>query len=241
MSISSRRAFLAAAVAVPTTAFILSVTSGTASAAGYQWGRTLAQGDSGEDVSQLQIRVSGYPGYDSAIAIDGAFGPHTHAAVVGFQQAYGLAADGVFGPNSRATMDSLQSPDNTPIHFTYGEMNGCNSTWEGGKVGGATAMFNALICMWKLEAMRHALGDQPIVISSGFRDANCNAAAGGASDSRHMYGDAADLIGSHSFCTMASQARYHGFRQILGPGFPGHNDHTHVDSGSRHWSFPNCG
>ena len=241
MANSSRRAFLTAAVAVPTTAFVLSVTSGTANAAGYQWGRTLQQGASGDDVRQLQIRVSGYPGYDSAISIDGAFGPHTRSAVIRFQQAYGLAADGIFGPASRSKLNSLQDSDNTPIHFTYAEMNRCNSTWGGGKVDAATAKYYALICMWKLEAMRHALGDRPINISSGFRSASCNSAVGGATNSRHMYGDAADLVGSHSFCTMAKQARNHGFRTILGPGYPGHNDHTHVDSGSRYWSFPSCG
>jgi len=238
---SSRRAFLAAAVAIPSTAIVLSITGGTAHAAGYQWGRTLSQGDSGDDVAQLQVRVSGYPGYNSKIAIDGAFGPHTHTAVAGFQQAYGLGADGVFGPASRGVIDSLQSSDNTPLHFEYGELNNCNGNWEGGRVSGPTAMFNALVTMWKLEAMRHAMGDHPIAISSGFRDANCNAAVGGAPDSRHMYGDAADLIGSHSFCNLAGQARYHGFTGIFGPGFPGHDDHTHVDGGSGQWSFPSCG
>lgn len=237
----ARRAFLTAAVTVPTTAFILSVTSGTANAAGYQWSRTLRKGSSGDDVRQLQIRVGGYPGYDSALTIDGQFGPRTHAAVARFQKAYGLADDGIFGPASRAKMNSLQSGDNTPIHFSYAEMNKCNSTWSGGLVSPATAKFNALICMWKLEAMRHALGDRPIIIASGFRSKSCNASAGGATRSYHLFGQAADLVGSHSFCTMAKRARYHGFRQILGPGYPGHNDHTHVDSGHRHWAFPNCG
>jgi hypothetical protein len=41
----------------------------------YTWGRTLSQGMSGEDVRQLQIRVSGYPGYQSVLALDGDYGP----------------------------------------------------------------------------------------------------------------------------------------------------------------------
>ena len=58
-----------------------------------------------------------------------------------------------------------------------------------------------------------------------------------------MYGDAADLAaGSQGFCTIAQQARNHGFNEILGPGYPGHNDHTHVDiRTSNAWSAPNCG
>lgn len=90
--------------------------------------------------------------------------------------------------------------------------------------------------------MRHALGDAPISVSSGFRSYACNNAAGGASNSRHLYGDAADLTGSHSLCRLAQQARSHGFQGILGPGYPGHNDHTHLDyRSSRFWSAPNCG
>ena len=97
--------------------------------------------------------------------------------------------------------------------------------------------------MWKLEALRHALGDQPIRVTSGFRSQSCNSAVGGASNSRHLYGDAADLgAGPHSLCTLAKQARNHGFNGILGPGYPGHSDHTHVDHrGSRFWSASTCG
>jgi zinc D-Ala-D-Ala carboxypeptidase len=97
--------------------------------------------------------------------------------------------------------------------------------------------------MWKLEAMRHALGDQPLRVTSGFRSYSCNSAVGGSSSSRHLYGDGVDLgAGSHSLCKLAQQARHHGFRGILGPGYPGHNDHTHVDHrSSQFWSASSCG
>ncbi|GAB3802430.1 hypothetical protein GCM10027605_21940 [Micromonospora zhanjiangensis] len=46
----------------------------------------------------------------------------------------------------------------------------------------------------------------------------------------------------HSLCTLAQRARYHGFNEILGPGYPGHSDHTHVaNKSSRFWSASNCG
>ncbi|MFP1626687.1 D-Ala-D-Ala carboxypeptidase family metallohydrolase [Streptomyces sp. 5K101] len=219
-------------------------TAGTAQADDcYTWSRTLSQGASGADVTQLQIRVAGYPGYGGVLAIDGAYGPATTAAVKRFQAAYGLAADGVAGPATYSKIYALQDSDCTPAHFSYAELNDCNSTWSGGAVSAATAKSNALRTMWKLEAMRHALGDQPITVTSGFRSYACNEAVGGASSSRHLYGDAADLgAGPHSLCKLAQQARYHGFNGILGPGYPGHNDHTHVDHrSSRYWSAPSCG
>src|SRR5829696_10072315 len=91
--------FLSALPLVVATVLVaITVTSTPAQADGcYTWGRTLSQGASGEDVRQLQIRVSGYPGYGAVLALDGAFGPATRAAVVRFQQAYGLSADGVAG------------------------------------------------------------------------------------------------------------------------------------------------
>lgn len=225
------------------TAFAVVVTAAPAQADGcYTWGRTLSQGASGEDVRQLQIRVSGYPGYGAVLALDGAFGPATRSAVIRFQQAYGLAADGIAGSATFNKIYALQDDDCTPINFSYAELNRCNSDWSGGAVSAATAKFNARVNMWKLQAMRHALGDAPISISSGFRSYACNSAVGGSSTSRHLYGDAVDLTGSHSLCRLAQQARNHGWREILGPGYPGHSDHTHVaHKSSQFWSASSCG
>ncbi|GAA1933586.1 D-Ala-D-Ala carboxypeptidase family metallohydrolase [Streptomyces durmitorensis] len=222
----------------------LVATTGTAQADScYTWSRTLSQGASGADVTHLQIRVAGHAGSGGPLAIDGAYGPATTAAVKGFQTAYGLAADGVAGPATFSKIYALQDNDCTPIHFSYAELNTCNSTWAGGAVSANTAKANALRTMWKLEALRHALGDQPLRVTSGFRSHACNDAVGGAAGSRHLYGDAADLgAGPHSLCRLAQQARNHGFNGILGPGYPGHSDHTHLDHRtSRFWSASACG
>ncbi|WP_432083006.1 D-Ala-D-Ala carboxypeptidase family metallohydrolase [Streptomyces sp. WAC 04229] len=208
----------------------------------YTWNRTLSQGSSGADVTQLQIRVAGWVTSGERLSYDGQYGARTTAAVKKFQAAYGLGADGVAGPATFSKIYALQDADCTPVHFSYAELNKCNSDWSGGAVSAATAKSNALKTMWKLEAMRHALGDVPITISSGFRSRACNNAVGGSSTSRHLYGDAADLTGSPSFCRLAQQSRTHGFSEILGPGYPGHNDHTHVAfDPSPYWSAPNCG
>ncbi|MFE5393140.1 D-Ala-D-Ala carboxypeptidase family metallohydrolase [Streptomyces sp. NPDC056568] len=208
----------------------------------YTWNRTLSQGSSGGDVTQLQIRVAGWVTSGERLSYDGQYGARTVAAVKKFQAAYGLSADGVAGPATFSKIYSLQDADCTPVHFTYAELNKCNSDWSGGAVSAATAKSNALKTMWKLEAMRHALGDVPLTISSGFRSRACNNAVGGSATSRHLYGDAADLVGSPSLCRLAQQSRTHGFSEILGPGYPGHNDHTHVAfDPSPYWSAPTCG
>ena len=209
----------------------------------YTWGRTLSQGATGDDVRQLQIRVAGYPGYDAVLSLDGEFGPATKAAVTRFQQAYGLTADGIAGPQTFTKIYELQDNDCTPVNFTYDELNNCNSDWSGGRVSASQAKANARVTMWKLQAMRHAMGDRPIVVNGGFRSVSCNNAVGGATNSRHLYGDAADLgAGSQGFCNLARQARNHGFTEILGPGYPDHNDHVHVALRSgKLWSAPNCG
>lgn len=231
-------------LALGTTGTALAVTSSPALADGcYTWSGTLSQGSSGEAVRQLQIRVAGYPGTGAVLALDGAFGPATKAAVQRFQSAYGLTVDGIAGPQTFSKIYALQDDDCTPINFTYAELNHCNTTWAGGAVSAATAKANALHTMWKLQALRHALGDTPITVTSGFRSTSCNSGVGGASDSRHLYGDAADLVsGSRTLCQLAQEARNHGFNGILGPGYPDHNDHTHVDGRpSKFWSAPNCG
>lgn len=211
----------------------------------YTWGRTLSRGDSGSDVRQLQERVAGWAGRGQNIAIDGQFGPATESAVRRFQAGYGLSVDGIAGPQTYSKIYALQDGDCTPIHFSYGEFNNScgENNFTGGRVSAATAKRNIRRIMWQLEAMRHKLGDQPIVITSGFRSVSCNSSVGGSSGSLHMYGQAADLglSSGPSQCSMYHEAKDSGFEGILSQGYPGHNDHTHVANRSTHfWRAPNC-
>jgi zinc D-Ala-D-Ala carboxypeptidase len=215
----------------------------------YTWSRTLRQGMNGTDVTQLQIRVAGWVTSGEVLSYDGDYGARTAAAVQRFQSAYGLGADGVAGPQTFNKIYELQDDDCTPIHFTYAEVsNNCGkgaNGYQNGAVSPATVKLNLLKGMWKAEAIRHKLGDNPISISSGFRDYSCNASVGGSSSSRHLYGDALDFPGGGNqsvMCQIARTARTSGFREILGPGFSGHGDHAHLaHKSTQTWSASVCG
>jgi len=239
------RVLLALFVGVAALVVVPIATAPVAAADGcYTWSGTLRQGSSGDAVTRLQIRVAGWVTSGEVLTIDGQFGPRTAAAVQRFQAAYGLAADGIAGPQTFGRIYELQDDDCTPIHFSFAEatQNCGRGGFSGGAVSAAQVRENLLRAMWKAEAIRHKLGDRPIGVSSGFRDTSCNASVGGASNSRHLYGDALDFVPGPSLCDLARTARTSGFSGIFGPGYPGHNDHTHVDSrGGRSWSAPSCG
>ncbi|MGY0002978.1 D-Ala-D-Ala carboxypeptidase family metallohydrolase [Micromonospora sp. I033] len=250
-----KRAAVAFALALPGAAIATVVAAPAAHADGcYTWNRNLSQGRSGEDVRQLQIRVAGWAAYRDIVRVDGIYGPETAAAVRRFQSAYGLRADGIAGPQTFAKIYDLQDNDCTPKHFSYAELdNGCGKGgWSGGPLSSTATREKALRTMWKLEALRRSLGDTPLYVTSGFRSIACNQQVGGASDSQHLYGSAADVISrSRTLCQVARSARDHGFSGLYGPGYPNHSDHVHVDSrrennqdrssNTTSWSAPNCG
>lgn len=243
------RALFASLALVLSSLFVVTATSAPAQADEcYSWTRTLSEGASGSDVAELQVRVAGWAGYGVNMAIDGQFGPQTRAAVASFQAAYGLPSDGVAGSGTFNQIYALQDADCTPIHFSWAEVDGgCGQGgYSGGSVSAATVQTNLMRAMWRAEALRHRMGDQPLRVTSGFRSKACDQSVGGSGSGQHTYGTAIDLVpasgGSPSFCTIASNARYAGFGGIFGPGYPGHDDHTHVDTRtSRSWSAPSCG
>ena len=234
-------------LAFATTFTVNAVTAPPAEAdACYTWGRVLKRGMSGSDVTQLQKRIAGWVSYGENLSLDGDFGPATEAALKRFQRGYGLSADGIAGSQTYSKIYALQDADCTPIHFAHSEFNySCGERdYTGGAVSAASAKENALRIMWQLEALRHKLGDRPLVVTSGFRSYSCNSRVGGSSTSLHLSGRAADLgTGSGpTLCQMAQAGRYAGFEEILGPGYPGHGDHTHLgNKSSRFWSASSCG
>ncbi|NED98648.1 D-Ala-D-Ala carboxypeptidase family metallohydrolase [Phytoactinopolyspora halotolerans] len=227
-SISRRRAISQAAVAVG------AVTAGsllyTPAAHAYNWTRTLRNGDSGADVRELQIRVAGWAASSASqtyIAIDGQFGPATEGAVRRFQSAYGLTVNGVVGSETQAQLNWLESSDGSTRHFAFSEFHSKDgSGFSGGKVGSSTVKENVRRLMYKLEAVRRKGGNNACIINSGFRSVSHNANVGGASNSQHMYGIAADIrISNRSVSQVISYSKTSGFSGIIR-----YSTHTHVDS-----------
>jgi zinc D-Ala-D-Ala carboxypeptidase len=217
-----------------------------ASASCFTWTRTLSVGMTGNDVAQLQIRISGWVEVGETLTVDGIYGPATAAAVRRFKAGYGLqSTTGTAGPETFAVIYSLQDADCTPRHFSYAEFDGgCGQPgFSGGAVGATAVRQNLLLVMWQLEALRHKLGDRPLVVTSGFRNVSCNAQIGGAQNSLHTSGKAADLglASGPSQCQIWRTARSCGFREILGPGYPGHDDHVHLaNRDTQFWRAPRC-
>lgn len=211
----------------------------------YTWYRTLSAGSSGSDVTELQVRVAGWAGYGVNMAIDGSFGAQTQTAVRNFQSAYGLAVDGVAGPATFSKIYALQDADCSPLHFAWSEVDGgCGQGgYSGGSVSATTVRENLKRAMWRAEALRHRLGGYPLTVTSGFRSQSCDRSVGGSGTGQHTYGTALDLVSSsRTLCQIAGGARYTSFGAILGPGYPDHHDHVHVDIRSgRFWEAPSCG
>jgi len=143
--------------------------------------RSLKMGCNGEDVKKLQERLNEL-GYDCGKA-DGIFGVKTQTAVQKLQKDYGLDPDGVVGKMTRIILDGP-----TEItHFKDDEFRckHCGKLPSGG-------IDKRLLVM--LEQLRIRIGNKPIIITSGYRCPAHNKAVGGATNSQHMYGKAADIL-----------------------------------------------
>jgi len=227
----SRRTLLRGAVVLAGAGTVAGVvfTSGIANA--YTWGRTLQSGTSGADVRELQIRVAGWAAASASqtrVAIDGQFGPGTDAAVRRFQSAYGLGVDGVVGPQTQAKLNAIESSDGSTLHFNWSEFTDrVSGTFSGGKLSADATKENVRRLMYKLEALRVKLGNRAITVNSGFRSIAHNSDVGGASDSMHLYGHAADLdvpgVANRTVYQKAETCGFSGLETF-------NTDHQHVDS-----------
>lgn len=228
-----------------TTAGVVTATSASADAC-YTWSRTLKKGMSGADVKVLQVRVAGWVPRGQVMTADGIFGDQTVAAVSNFQKGYGLGADGVAGSGTLNKIYALQDDDCTPVHFSWAEI-AADTNCGRGLTGEGTKPWteiksNLMRAMWQAEALRHRLGDQPLRVTSSFRDKNCDKSPYG----EHTTGRALDLVPAGStptLCTIAQGARYAGYGGIFGPGYDAaHETHVHVDfRTSVAWSASKCG
>jgi hypothetical protein len=88
----------------------------------------------------------------------------------------------------------------------------------------------------KLQALRAALG-KPLILTSAYRSRSHNTRVGGAKNSRHMQGDAFDVMMTnhdpHEFEAAARAAGFTGFGYYPKSGF------MHIDTGAaRSWGAP---
>ncbi|MEA2460982.1 MAG: zinc D-Ala-D-Ala carboxypeptidase [Actinomycetota bacterium] len=195
--------FIASVVAL--TALIFGALTPQAHAA--ESSRPLSEGDKGDDVEALQVRVAGwFPERDQRdLAENGFYGRRTTKAVMAFENHYGLEVDGAAGGKVFKILEELEDPDGSTEHFDWAEFvqnnNGrCSDaanrfagTFRGGPLPADEVKANVQRLMWRLEALRAKSGDEAIGINSGFRSIPYNKCIGGASLSQHLYGTAADL------------------------------------------------
>ena len=199
----------------------------------YAWPSSLRAGSTGAAVEELQIRIAGWAAdgpQQTYVATDGDFGPATAAALKRFQAANHLPADGVAGGDDFAALNALESADGSTAHFEWSEFTSKDGTgFGGGKVGAATVKENVRRLMYKLEALRHKAGGRAITISSGFRSIAHNQSVGGASNSMHLYGVAADVyvsgLTTRQVYVLAEACGFSGLER-----YTLSDAHQHVDS-----------
>lgn len=170
---------------------------------------------------QAALNANGFP----CGPADGVIGPRTRAAVFLFQQAANsepwLALDGIPGPKTQAALGALP---NLSAHFTVAELRS--------KGNGDCYVRRELLV--NLENLRARLG-VPIGIISAYRDPVHNAAEGGAKNSMHLLGLAADTD------PVATWQKVAGFRLFSGigdrAGMVAHVDDRHL---SPHNETPNA-
>lgn len=173
------------------------------------------------DISSVQtlLNANGFP----CGAVDGAVGPLTAEAVRRFQVAFNyggpaawLLVDGDPGPLTQAALARLPLLSE---HFSTSELRS-----RGEAADGDCWVRRELL--HALEALRHALGDRPLPVLDAYRNPAHNAAVGGAADSMHLWGYAADL--PHP-CTVA-QAQAVGVFSGIGDkgGLVAHVDVRHL-------------
>ena len=110
---------------------------------------------------------------------DGIEGSKTRAGIRRFQKIFGLAVDGIAGSKTWVVLDKAKKIK----HFKVREF-ACKHCGE------IKIDINLLV---KLEELRRAIGNRPIIINSGYRCPTHNKKVGGAKNSQHLYGKAADI------------------------------------------------
>lgn len=188
----------------------------------------LKAGNKGIKVTELQsdLNKAGFsPG-----AADGIFGPATERAVKAFQQANGLVVDGIVGPATQAALTGKVNVRPRPAQMERDLSENFKEKEFACRHCGQIHVEPELIR--KMQALRNELG-KVVTVTSGYRCPTHNRNVGGASQSRHMQGQAADLVvAGVSPAQVAQVAERVGFG-----GVGRYSNFTHVDIGpTRRWN-----
>lgn len=150
------------------------------------------------------------------ISVDGAYGPQTRGAVMEFQNGFGfwnLLVDGLAGPQTHhALPHSLANGGRCSEFFVFREFKSKGNGWI--KVHRELAR--------ALDVYRRHYG--PTRIVSGYRDPAHNQAVGGARNSQHLYGSAADLEPRGSLNAVRNLRRFSGIGVQRSSGLVRHVD-----------------
>ena len=221
-----------------------------APAAAYEWPKVLKEGHTGPDVRALQMRLAGwFPRNDKTFfPINGTYQGMTVNAVKRFQEHYGLTVDGIARRSTFKVLDSLEDEDGSTKNFDFSEFqqnsssacskeaNSYAGTFKGGMVPARRVKNNVIRMMWRLEALRAKLGDQPIAVNSGFRSVPYNECINGATYSQHQYGTSADVrVLDVTNRDVRNRARG---SQIHGIGCYSTLSHNHMDLRMQNRSLP---
>ena len=175
-------------------------------------------GAKGTKVQELQQQLAA-AGFDPGPA-DAVFGPRTRRAVEQLQRCCSLKIDGVAGPQTLQALALLlphrpRSGRRLSRYFAETEF-ACRCC-------GQVRVNPRLVHL--LEQLREQLGGKPVVVSSAYRCVAHNRAVGGAKQSQHLLGNAADVIVTGAALRdVAAVAEKLGFA-----GVGRYNGFTHVD------------
>ena len=146
-------------------------------------------------IVQSNLVLLGYGSYLRPYGVDGFNGNKTRKAVRDFQRAYNhtfnknIGVDGLAGIQTKKAFDHWirQAGNVGTRNFKISEF---NNKGVGRKMH-SNKMDSKLIT--GLEKLRYVCGDKGIIINSGYRNPTHNRAVGGATNSQHLYGKAADI------------------------------------------------
>ena len=155
------------------------------------------------------------------IATDGVSGPKTKEAILDFQAGFAFEAldqDGIAGPLTQAALTHCLDKDGRCSEFfQFVEFASKGNGWI--KVNRNLA--------YALDQYRR-LVDAPVGVVSGYRDPAHNQAAGGVSNSQHLYGTACDIPQVATWQEVRGLNLFSGIGYVAATGLVAHVDVRHA-------------